>query len=129
MELGDKLQKFFVKNNQAKFAKAIGVKESTVTRWKNNRVPPNYENCLRIAKLLNEHPITIFELAGRPGYIDLFKHFSPDYQPVEIVQTVGEIQQIFDEFSPEMQALVRSRLDDCKKVDKHWIPDRSVHRE
>ena len=125
MTIGDMLNQYFRTNNQAKFARAIGVKESTVTRWKNNDIPPNFENCLRIARLFGKHPKEIFEAAGREEYYELFIFFFPGYQPVaQPTPMVGEDQKKIDSFSPEMRAFVRGKLDECGELDKAWNPRR-----
>ena len=125
MTIGDMLNQYFRTNHQAKFARAIGVKESTVTRWKNNDIPPNFENCLRIARLFGKHPKEIFEAAGRKEYTELFVFFFPEYQPVEKPpEIVGEEQKQIDSFSPAMRAFVIGKLNECKELDKTWNPRR-----
>lgn len=80
MALVDLLIQWFKDNSQVEFANSAGVTESAVSRWKNGKVDPTFENCLRIAKALNADPIDVFKAADRENYIDLFKHFLPDYK-------------------------------------------------
>ncbi len=81
MKLVDILNQWFKEHSQTEFAEVAGVKQSTVSRWKNAQVPPDFENCLRIAKALNEDPLTIFKAADRPEFAELYKFFFPNYQP------------------------------------------------
>jgi transcriptional regulator with XRE-family HTH domain len=81
MKLVDILNQWFKEHSQTEFAAAAGVKQSTVSRWKNAQVPPDFENCLRIAKALGKDPLIIFRAADRPKFAELYEHFFPDYQP------------------------------------------------
>jgi transcriptional regulator with XRE-family HTH domain len=75
------LNQWFKEHSQTEFAAAAGVQQSTVSRWKNEKKPPTFENCLRIARAMNEDPTRIFEAADRSEFIELFKYFFPDYKP------------------------------------------------
>jgi len=117
MRLGEILREYFKDHNQAEFAKAIGVKDSTVSRWKNDKIPPNFENCLQIARIFNEHPITIFDYAGRAEYVELFKYFSPEYKTIEISKEINEMQSRHAGFVAEMKTIAESMLEKCAAID------------
>lgn len=83
MTLYELLIQWFKEHSQTEFAEKAGVQESTVSRWKNKEVPPTFENCLRIARAMNEDPRKIFEAANKPQFAELFESFLPGYKPPE----------------------------------------------
>lgn len=117
-----------MENSQAAFAESAGVEQSTVSRWKNHGIPPTFENCLRIAKAMNKHPMMIFEAAGHPEFEDIFRFFSPDYQPTEpqlpVAETSEDRQLLrdFHEMTDEMKAFVVKKLKECIEFDQSWNP-------
>lgn len=67
--------------SQAKFARATKISDGTVSKWARGEMDraPNFVNCIRIAVWARESPLTIFEMAERPDYAELFNELFPEY--------------------------------------------------
>lgn len=74
-------EKLSARGAQAKFARATGISDGTVSKWARGEMEraPNFENCIRIAIWAGNTPIEIFEMAERPDFIALFRDLFPDY--------------------------------------------------
>ena len=79
------IERFRHRGEQAKFCRKTGIESGSITKWKKGK-PPDFENCLKISDYFKLDPLKVFEMAGKPGFIDLYKRFFPEYQPKTLTE-------------------------------------------
>lgn len=63
MEFGKRFKNFRLSNNltQTQVAKLIGIDQTNISSWENDKTRPEYENLIKLAKI---YDVTIDELLG-----------------------------------------------------------------
>ncbi len=63
MEFGKRFKKYRLENNltQMEVAKMIGIDQTNISSWENDKTRPEYENLIKLSKI---YDVTIDELLG-----------------------------------------------------------------
>ncbi len=63
MEFGKRFKNFRLSNNltQTQVAKLIGIDQTNISSWENDKTRPEYENLIKLARI---YDVTIDELLG-----------------------------------------------------------------
>ena len=65
---------------QLQIAEHAKVNPNDLSRWKNGQAAPEMDNLLRLAHYFDEDPEKLFEMAGKPELIEVYRFFLPKYQ-------------------------------------------------
>ena len=71
---------------QFQISEEIGVNANDLSRWKNGQAVPEMDNLLRLAHYFNEDPEKLFEMAGKPELIAVYRLFLPKYQERQLTE-------------------------------------------
>ncbi len=63
MEFGKRFKKYRLENNltQVEVAKMIGIDQTNISSWENDKTRPEYENLIKLSKI---YDVTLDELLG-----------------------------------------------------------------
>jgi len=65
---------------QFQISKETGVNANDLSRWKNGQAVPEMDNLMRLAHYFDEDPERLFEMAGKPELVGVYRMFLPKYQ-------------------------------------------------
>ena len=71
---------------QYQISEEIGVNANDLSRWKNGQAVPEMDNLLRLAHYFNDDPERLFEMAGKPELIEVYRLFLPKYQKRQLTE-------------------------------------------
>ena len=65
---------------QLRIAEQAKVNPNDLSRWKNGQAAPEMDNLMRLAHYFDEDPERLFEMAGKPELIEVYRFFLPKYR-------------------------------------------------
>ena len=71
---------------QFQISEEIGANANDLSRWKNGQAVPEMDNLLRLANYFNEDPEKLFEMAGKPELVEVYRLFLPKYQKRQLTE-------------------------------------------
>ncbi len=71
---------------QFQISEEIGVNANDLSRWKNGQAVPEMDNLLRLAHYFKEDPEKLFDMAGKPELIEVYRLFLPKYQKRQLTE-------------------------------------------
>ncbi len=71
---------------QFRIAEQAKVNPNDLSRWKNGQAAPEMDNLLRLAHYFDEDPERLFEMAGKPELIEVYRFFLPRYQKRQLTE-------------------------------------------
>ncbi len=71
---------------QFQISEETGVNANDLSRWKNGQAVPEMDNLLRLADYFSEDPERLFEMAGKPELIEVYRLFLPKYQKRQLTE-------------------------------------------
>ena len=71
---------------QLRIAEQAKVNPNDLSRWKNGQAAPEMDNLMRLAHYFDEDPERLFEMAGKPELIEVYRFFLPKYQKRQLIE-------------------------------------------
>ena len=110
---------------QFQISEETGVNANDLSRWKNGQAVPEMDNLLRLADYFSEDPEKLFEMAGKPELIEVYRLFLPKYQKRQLTEEDLYKNRKHAELHRRMQKLFARGYEEYFEGEIEWEEQRN----